>query len=114
MAEYRWNQSDLAAGYDKAAEHVHPHYLELQGTILDLLPFAPDAAVLLVDLGGGSGRLAERFLNRFPNARAVVVDDEIYRSSGSRQSLLTGFLAAARPRRLRSGGLGFRVDADRR
>jgi SAM-dependent methyltransferase len=74
MAEYRWNQSDLAAGYDKSAEHVHPHYLELQDTILDLLPFPRDAAVLLVDLGGGSGRLAERFLSRFPAARAVVVD----------------------------------------
>lgn len=74
MAQYRWNQSDLAAGYDKAAEHVHPFYLELQETVLNLLPFDSSAEMLLVDLGGGSGRLAEKFLIRFPHSRAVVVD----------------------------------------
>jgi SAM-dependent methyltransferase len=74
MAQYRWNQSDFAAGYDAAAEHIHPRYVELQQTILDLLPFGPEAEGLLVDLGGGSGRLAAKFLERFPRARAVVVD----------------------------------------
>lgn len=74
MAGYRWNQAELAAGYDAAAEFIHPHYLELQDAILELLPFDCEAEFLLVDLGGGSGRLAERFLARFPQAEAIVVD----------------------------------------
>jgi SAM-dependent methyltransferase len=99
MPEYRWNQSDLAAGYDTAAEHVHPHYLELQETILNLLPFASDAEALLVDLGGGSGRLAERFLKRFPNARAVVVDQS------------PAFLEIAARRMAGSGGRGLCIES---
>lgn len=74
MPEYRWNQHELAAGYDAAAEHIHPHYRELQTRILELLPFSENAEFLAVDLGGGSGRLAERILNEFSRARVVVID----------------------------------------
>ncbi len=71
---YRWNVADHAAGYDAAAEHIHPHYVEIQDAILDEIARPADEVFLLVDLGGGSGRLAERFLARFPHAKAVVVD----------------------------------------
>ena len=72
--EYRWNVTDFAAGYDAAAEHIHPHYTELHGRVLDLLPLTADAECLLVDAGGGSGRLVERFLTRFVRARAIIID----------------------------------------
>jgi trans-aconitate methyltransferase len=71
---YRWNVAEHAAAYDAAAERLHPHYVEIQDVILDHVGRPSDAEFLLVDLGGGSGRLAERFLARFPCARAVVVD----------------------------------------
>jgi SAM-dependent methyltransferase len=71
---YRWNVADYAAGYDAAAECIHPYYVEIQETILGALARPRDAEFLLVDLGGGSGRLAEKFLASFPRARAVVVD----------------------------------------
>lgn len=75
MAEtYRWNVADHAAGYDAAAEVIHPYYNEIQDTILDQIARPREAEFLLVDLGGGSGRLAEKFLARFPRARAIVVD----------------------------------------
>jgi SAM-dependent methyltransferase len=74
MSDYRWNQLDNARGYDAAAEHVHPHYREIQDVILDSLPISQDDAALVVDLGGGSGRLAERLLEKFPNARVWVID----------------------------------------
>lgn len=74
MAQYRWNNDEVAAAYDEAAGHVHPYYVEVQDMILSSLPMATDAKSLLVDLGGGSGRLVERFLSRFPRATAVVVD----------------------------------------
>jgi SAM-dependent methyltransferase len=38
------------------------------------LPFSADDAFLMVDLGGGSGRLIERVLQEFPRAGAVLVD----------------------------------------
>lgn len=74
MPEYRWNVSDFAAGYDAAAEHIHPYYVEVQETILGLLPFSRDEEVVIVDAGGGSGRLAAKLRHRFTKARVIVVD----------------------------------------
>ena len=71
---YRWNTSAAAEAYDQAAPAIHPYYETIQDQILDRLPFARDEAVLLVDLGGGSGRLAERTLQRFGRACVVLVD----------------------------------------
>ncbi len=74
MADYRWNELDNARGYDQAAEHVHPYYREVQDVILDHLPLDDDSADWVVDLGGGSGWLAERILDRWHNVRICVVD----------------------------------------
>ena len=74
MAEYRWNLADLAAGYDAAAEHIHPYYLALQDRILDLLPVDPQEPCWIVDAGAGSGRLAGRILERFERAHVVLID----------------------------------------
>lgn len=74
MADYRWNQSDMAAGYDAGAVKVHPCYLELQDAILQRLPFDDWSSGVVVDLGGGSGRLVERILDRWPTASAILVD----------------------------------------
>lgn len=108
MADYRWNQLDNARGYDVAAEHVHPHYREVQDVILDALPpvlelpFAlgaglspPPPVGWVIDLGGGSGRLAERILDRFPFASVGVVDQS------------DAFLTLARERLSRFGERAF-------
>jgi tRNA (cmo5U34)-methyltransferase len=71
---YRWNTSEFAAGYDEAAEVVHPHYREVQDQILSLLPRDLEDGGLVVDLGGGSGRLVERILDGRPRASAIVID----------------------------------------
>jgi tRNA (cmo5U34)-methyltransferase len=71
---YRWNEAEFATGYDRAAAIIHPHYVEIQDAILARIARPRDAEFLLVDLGGGSGRLAEKFLVRFPRASAIVVD----------------------------------------
>jgi SAM-dependent methyltransferase len=94
MSDYRWNQLDNARGYDAAAEHLHPHYREIQDVILDRLPFLPGDAALVVDLGGGSGRLAERLLDSFPQARVWIVDQS------------EAFLTLARERLARFGSRG--------
>lgn len=71
---YRWNTSAAAEAYDAAAPVIHPYYTAVQDQILNHLPFGPQEPFELVDLGGGSGRLAERVLERFAGARATVVD----------------------------------------
>ncbi|HEX5472335.1 MAG TPA: class I SAM-dependent methyltransferase [Lacipirellulaceae bacterium] len=71
---YRWNTSAAAQSYDEAAPAIHPYYETVQNRIVERLPFETDDAFLLVDLGGGSGRLAERVLKQFGRARLVLVD----------------------------------------
>lgn len=73
-SSYRWNTSAAAEAYDQAAPAIHPYYEAIQNQILDQLPFGPDEEFLIVDVGGGSGRLMERILHRFAGARGVVVD----------------------------------------
>jgi cyclopropane fatty-acyl-phospholipid synthase-like methyltransferase len=71
---YRWNTSGAAEAYDAAAPVIHPYYEKVQDEILGLLPFGAEEAFDLVDIGGGSGRLAERVLEQFALAHVTVVD----------------------------------------
>jgi cyclopropane fatty-acyl-phospholipid synthase-like methyltransferase len=71
---YRWNTSAAAEAYDVAAPVIHPYYTAVQDQILDHLPFDSQEPFEVVDLGGGSGRLAERVLERFAGARVTVAD----------------------------------------
>jgi tRNA (cmo5U34)-methyltransferase len=73
MAEYRWNQQDAAAGYDAGAQLVHPFYIAVQDAILSVLA-ERETLNLVVDIGGGSGRLLERCLDRWPAVHAVLID----------------------------------------
>ena len=74
MPAYRWNTSDFASGYDAAAATIHPRYREIQSEILNLLPAPGIKHVLVVDLGGGSGRLIELILEHLPQATALIID----------------------------------------
>jgi cyclopropane fatty-acyl-phospholipid synthase-like methyltransferase len=71
---YRWNTSAAAEAYDVAAPVIHPYYAVVQDQILAAIPCDAEEMFSLVDLGGGSGRLAERVLERFAGARVSVVD----------------------------------------
>ncbi len=74
MTKYRWNTDEAARAYDSAAEHIHPHYLEIQDEILQRLGRRRAATLLVVDAGGGSGRLMQRVLELLPQAAGVVID----------------------------------------
>jgi|1186.fasta_scaffold102983_2 tRNA (cmo5U34)-methyltransferase len=71
---YRWNTSDFASGYDAAAEIIHPNYTAIQDQILGLLESHLSKGGLVVDLGGGSGRLLERILDRWPQSHGLIID----------------------------------------
>ena len=74
MNGYRWNAVTAATGYDEAAAVIHPRYQEIQDCILSQLPTNPTASFTLLDAGGGSGRLLERILKRYPHAHGINLD----------------------------------------
>lgn len=74
MPQYRWNISTHAEGYDAAAQVIHPRYVEVQDIVLAELANLRDRPGLIVDAGGGSGRLMQRILTAHPNAQGMVVD----------------------------------------
>ena len=74
MTDYRWNVSANAQGYDEAAQVIHPRYVEVQDIVLSQLATLKEEDFLVVDAGGGSGRLVERILKRHPHANAIVLD----------------------------------------
>lgn len=70
-ATYRWNAQQAAADYDAAGPVIHPLYDEVQEAVVAALP---EGVRHVVDLGGGSGRLAERVLASRPRATVTLVD----------------------------------------
>jgi cyclopropane fatty-acyl-phospholipid synthase-like methyltransferase len=74
MAEYRWNVSSHADGYDQAGPQIHPYYVDIQEILLGLLQIDTDANACVLDLGGGSGRLVEKILEQSPQVSAVILD----------------------------------------
>ena len=96
---YRWNISAFAAGYDVAAALIHPHYTKVQDQLLEMLASRLEQGGWVADLGGGSGRLGEKILERFPLAKMIVVDQS------------EPFLAIAERRMTRFQGRGRCVQA---
>ena len=74
MHGYRWNAATAATGYDESAAVIHPRYREIQDCILAQLPAQRTARFTLLDAGGGSGRLLERILKRYPGAHGINLD----------------------------------------
>lgn len=75
---YRWDAQESAAGYDIAAQFIHPYYEEVQSQVLQILQahFAMSSSheTTIIDAGGGSGRLVEKLLLADERYRALIVD----------------------------------------
>lgn len=63
-----------AAGYDGLRRQLIPCFDEFYGATVDALGFPAGSAPRILDLGAGTGLLAERLLDRWPRARLVLVD----------------------------------------
>lgn len=74
------------AEYDRVIRTYIPHYDESRAVQLDLLAAAGFESGLVVDVGGGTGSLAEAVLDRFPDARVLVrdIDPAMLRSAAER------------------------------
>ncbi len=109
MAEedYRWNRHEAAAAYDAAAPLIHPRYQEVQAAVVAALPFGREASIRVLDLGGGSGRLAELILKSCPNAHLTVLDQsEPFLALAKDRLAPFGNRAATVERRLQNDWLG--------
>lgn len=69
-----YEASERIAAYDAEMEIMHPNRAKMVAVGLEILPFPPDADLLAVDLGVGTGYFTRRFLETFPNARVVAID----------------------------------------
>ncbi len=75
-----------AAEYDRDILKFIPFYREQNQAVMDLIRFEGDARIRALDLGTGTGVLADLILRRYPLAEATVLD------------LAENMLAAARKR----------------
>jgi ubiquinone/menaquinone biosynthesis C-methylase UbiE len=62
------------ASYDSDMEIRHANRAKMVQVALDILPFPPETPLRALELGVGTGYLAERFLRRYPQARLWAVD----------------------------------------
>lgn len=64
----------MAEMYDQSAPYLVPNYHFLQDEVFRIIPFDVYDTLRIVDLGAGSGIFIEKFLGRFPNAKAYWID----------------------------------------
>ena len=64
----------MADCYDAMCRRLVPAYDFLQQETLRMCPYGPDEKIRILDLGGGSGIMLERLLDRFPFAEAIWLD----------------------------------------
>jgi tRNA (cmo5U34)-methyltransferase len=81
-----------ASDYDKDILNFIPFYWEQNQAVMDLIPFEGNARIRALDLGTGTGVLADLVLRRYPMAEVTVLD------------LAENMLAAARTRLAKFGG----------
>ena len=62
------------AYYDEWMMKALPNYTDLFGTAMTILPFPPGACLDVLDLGAGTGLFSKHVLQKYPQARFVLVD----------------------------------------
>jgi SAM-dependent methyltransferase len=66
---------ERAEHWERRADLVIPHRREVFDVVVTVLPFPLDATIRVVDLGAGTGSLAEKILQRWPGASVICVDN---------------------------------------
>jgi len=65
---------DSAAIYDRTRRQLIPCFDAFYGAAVDMLPFPRGAELAVLDLGAGTGVLAQHVARAFPRARFTLVD----------------------------------------
>lgn len=69
----QWRESDSQLFLDQGRIFT-PSRDAIAQTVVELLPAQPDEAFVGVDIGAGQGWLSAAVLERFPNARLILLD----------------------------------------
>ena len=63
-----------AEKFDKIILKLIPHYTEMINALVLLIPFKKDEQINVIDLGCGTGTLAQKIKNAFPNSNISCLD----------------------------------------
>ena len=63
-----------AQTFDRARRQLVPRFDDFYRTTIELIPFASDAAITVLDLGAGTGLLSSFVAAAFPHAEITLVD----------------------------------------
>ena len=63
-----------AGQYDESRRKLIPCFADFYRLALESIPFAPDQAITVLELGTGTGLLTAMVADRFANARFVLID----------------------------------------
>jgi ubiquinone/menaquinone biosynthesis C-methylase UbiE len=69
-----YDDAARVAEYDAKMELMHPNRAKMAEIVCAMLPFPNDTEITVLDLGTGTGFLAARLLQTFPQARIIAVD----------------------------------------
>jgi tRNA (cmo5U34)-methyltransferase len=69
-----YDDAARVAQYDAKMRLMHPNRAKMADMVCAMLPFGPQDAVTILDLGTGTGFLTARLLEAFPQARIIAVD----------------------------------------
>ncbi len=74
MDRIRKHFEEEAAEFDGIILRLIPHYSEMVDALVSALPFESTRPIRVTDLGCGTGTVAARVLQNFPNASVTCVD----------------------------------------
>ncbi len=74
-----------AKTYDATRRQLVPCFDDFYRTAVELIPFADDATIRVVDLGAGTGLLAALVTAAFPNASLTLIDVSSEMLAGARE-----------------------------
>ena len=70
---HKWDDKEYVAKWI-AKDTGRPERRQLLDGVLAAAPFPRDAAITVLDVGGGNGRVSDAVLRTFPNARVTLQD----------------------------------------
>jgi tRNA (cmo5U34)-methyltransferase len=74
MRDVKQHFNAEAQEFDRIITTLIPEYQQMIAALIAAIPFDRSERIRVIDLGCGTGTVAERVLNAFPNARVTCVD----------------------------------------
>jgi SAM-dependent methyltransferase len=84
---HHWDSADYVRGWLARDAGRQGERAPIIARLIAAVPFAPDAAIEVLDVGGGAGMIAEAVLEAFPNASVTVQDFSPHMLAAARERL---------------------------